>query len=203
MIQRNKNGFTLLELLIAISIFSVISIMAYGGLKTVLDARDASKKVAVRVAESQLAMLRLSNDLQQAVDRSIRDGFGDNLASMLTLSEDNALEWTKAGYSNPERLKRSSLQRISYKLIENNLVRVTWPVLDRAQDTKPNVSILLSDIDSIKWRFNASAGNWSSDWPVITATSGAVPFSLPRAVEVTITFSDLGEVRRLMLIPQA
>ena len=199
--RRYKSGFTLLELLVAISIFSILSVMAYGGLKTVLDARDASKKVAERIAVSQIAMLRLANDLRQTVNRTVRDGFGTSVPEMLTSqSGDNALEWTRAGYSNPEKLQRSNLHRIAYKLEDNKLVRVAWSVLDRAQDTEPSESVLLSDIESLEWRFNVAAGNWSSSWPATPAP--VEPISLPRAVEVTITFSDLGKVRRLILLPQ-
>lgn len=197
--QHRENGFTLLELLIAISIFSVLSVMAYAGLKTVLDAREANDKVAARIAASQLAMLRLSNDLRQTVNRNIRDEFGASVSSMLTQQAgENALEWTRMGYSNPAKLKRSNLQRVSYKLVEDKLIRVTWPVIDRAQGTEASESTLLSEIESLEWRFNVKANNWESSWP----PTGVAATNLPRAVEVKITFSDLGEIRRLILIPQ-
>lgn len=201
--QHYKNGFTLLELLIAISIFSVLSMMAYGGLKTVLDTREANEIVADRVAASQLAMLRLSDDLRQVVNRSIRDGFGTSVSAMLTQQVGNsALEWTRAGYSNPANLKRSNLQRVAYKLDENKLIRVIWPVLDRAQSTEVSESIMLLEIESIEWRFNDQANNWETNWPPAAVVAANRTDSLPRAVEVTIRFSDLGEIRRLFLIPQ-
>lgn len=201
--QRTQYGFTLLELLIAISIFSVLSVMAYGGLKTVLDTREANKHVAERVAASQLAMLRLGNDLRQTVNRIIRDGFGSRLSAMLTHQDGNStLEWTRAGYSNPAKVKRSHLQRVAYKLAENKLIRMTWPVIDRAQDTEAAESIMLSGIESLEWRFNDRAGNWDSSWPPTSVETGTVSDILPRAVEVKVRYSDLGEVRRLFLLPQ-
>lgn len=201
--SHHQNGFTLLELLIALSIFSVLSVMAYGGLRTVLDNREANKIAADRVAATQLVMLRLSEDLRQTANRSIRDGFGATLSAMLTQQAgNNALEWTRAGYFNPVNQKRSNLQRVSYKLVENKLIRVTWPVIDRAQGTEANESIMLSEIESLEWRFNDQANNWDSSWPSAAVVAANRTDSLPRAVEVTITFSDLGEIRRLFLIPQ-
>lgn len=200
-------GFTLLELLIAISIFSVLSVMAYGGLKTVLDSRDANQKVAKRVADIQLVVLRVSNDLQQAVERTVRDAFGDPLPSMMTSqSDETLLEWTRSGYINLGEFKRSNLQRVAYKLKESesgdkeNLVRVTWPVLDRTQGTEPVESIIISGIESLEWKFtdNSTA---SSSWPSNALLAASNIKTLPRAVEMILTFKEIGEIRRVILVP--
>ncbi len=201
-------GFTLLELLIAISIFSMLSVMAYGGLKTVLDSRDANQKVAKRVADVQLVMLRVSNDLQQAVERTVRDAFGTPLPSMMTLQSGEAsLEWTRSGYINLGEFKRSDLQRVAYKLKKNELthilelVRVTWPVLDRTQSTEPVESILISGIESLEWKFNSNSNTESSGWPSSELLAVGDIITLPRAVEMTMIFDDIGEIRRVILVP--
>lgn len=202
-ISKQGQGFTLLELIIAISIFSMISVMAYSSLKTVLNAKEANSIISKRVAASQIAFLRMTNDLRQTVSRTIRDGFGSKIAAMQTdqLGE-NTLEWTTAGYSNPAQFKRSTLQRITYSLIDNNLVRATWPVLDRAQNTEKNDLVLLSNVESLEWRFYDETDNWDTSWPPTSASSGTSLNSLPRAIEVKLTLSDIGEVRRLVLLPQ-
>lgn len=202
------SGFTLLELLIAISIFSVLSVMAYGGLKTVLDSRDANQKTAKRVADVQLAMLRVSNDLQHAAERTVRDAFGTPLPSMMTSqTESTSLEWTRAGYSNLGEFKRSDLQRVAYNLKENefepdllDLVRITWPVLDRTQGTEPVESIIISGVESIEWNFNNRTNTASSNWPITTGTTLDI-ITLPRAIELNMTFEDIGKIRRVILIP--
>lgn len=200
--RQYHTGFTLLELLIAISIFSVLSVMAYSGLKTVLDSRDASQQKAERVADIQIAMLRINNDLLHATERTVRDAFGSPISSMMTLqSGDSSLEWTRSGYSNPGEFKRSNLQRVAYKLNENNLVRVTWPVLDRTQGTEPTESILISDIESLEWNFIDQSNAASSDWPTTAAFAAGRITELPRAVELLINFNDIGEIRRVILLP--
>ena len=77
-----QRAFTLLELLVALSIFSVLSVMAYGGLQTVISTKQATDKSAERISEIQLVMMRISNDLRQAVTRKIRDEYGDFLPAM-------------------------------------------------------------------------------------------------------------------------
>jgi len=201
-LRQSQAGFTLLELLVAISIFSMLSVMAYSGLKTVLDARDANQNIAERVADIQLAMLRINNDLQHAIERTVRDAFGASMPSMMTLQTgESSLEWTRAGYSNPGEFKRSDLQRIAYKLNENNLVRITWPVLDRTQGTEPVESILISEIESIEWNFYDQANAESSSWPTTVASSAGRLAELPKAVELQINFDDIGEIRRIFLLP--
>lgn len=200
--RQTQVGFTLLELLIAISIFSILSVMAYSGLKTVLDSRDANQATAERVADIQLTIMRINNDLQHAVDRTVRDAFGARIASMMTLQTgDSSLEWTHSGFSNPGEFKRSNLQRVAYKLNENNLVRVTWPVLDRTQGTEPIESILISDIESLEWNFIDQSNAASSDWPTTAAFASNIITGLPKAVELTINFNDIGEIRRVILLP--
>jgi len=55
--SRLTRGFTLLELLIALSIFSVMAVMAYGGLKTVLDGHQQIEASALNLESLQKTFL--------------------------------------------------------------------------------------------------------------------------------------------------
>lgn len=194
-----QRGFTLLELLIALSIFSVLSVMAYGSLQTVISTKQSTEKSAERISELQLVMMRISNDLRQAVPRKIRDEYGDFLPAMQSSKNgDETTSWTRGGYRNPAHLKRSNVQRIAYKLEQQKLIRVTWPVLDRAQDTEAQETEVLANIHSIEWRFLNSELKWLSDWPEEGSKSTLTP--LPNAVEFTFELEDWGKVRRIILL---
>lgn len=194
-----KRGFTLLELLVALSIFSILSVMAYGGLQTVITTKQSTEKAADRVSEIQLVMMRISNDLRQAVKRKIRDEYGDFIPAMQSSQNgDETLSWTRAGYRNPAQLIRSNVQRISYKLDKQKLIRITWPVLDRAQDTEAMETEVLTNIESIEWRFLNNDVEWVSEWPEAGTKSGLFP--LPKAVEFTFELQDWGKIRRLILL---
>lgn len=194
-----KRGFTLLELLVALSIFSLVSVMAYGGLQTVITTKNTTQQSADRIAEIQLLMMRMSNDLRQAVSRKIRDEYGDFLPAMQSSkNSDETMAWTRLGYRNPAQLTRSNIQRVAYKLEQQKLLRITWPVLDRAQDTKAINSEVLSNVESIEWRFMNNENEWLSAWPEDGGKDGVYP--LPKAVEFTLELQDWGKIKRLILV---
>jgi len=211
--QRNK-GFTLLELLVAMSIFALLSIMAYAGLDTVLNTRRVLEDNMDRLSEVQKSMLFISRDLNQMVDRGIRDEFGDYkpalIASSLNISLDTPIiEFTRSGYSNPLGAKRSHLQRTAYHLQDNILYRDSWQVLDRAQDSRPYKARLCAKVESILFRYLDNKGEWHTQWPPVNSstTTGQInaagPTLLPRAIEVSLRLSDWGTITRLLRLPES
>jgi general secretion pathway protein J len=194
-----QKAFTLLELLVALSIFSMISVMAYGGLQTVITTKNTTQQVSARIAEVQLVIMRISNDLRQALARKIRDEQGEFVSAMkLDSSSEGEMEWSRAGYRNPASVTRSNIQRVAYKIEKHKLIRMTWPVLDRAQDTEAVQSEVLSNIESIEWRFLNDENAWVSQWP--EDGTKADQFPLPKAVEVNLKLEDFGNIRRLIIV---
>ena len=199
---QHGKGFTLLELLVALAIFSMLSMMAYGGLQTVIETRKSSQFSSERLSQVQLAVLSITNDLRQAVLRKIRDKQGDYLFAMQSdVNGDNQLEWSRLGYRNPARLKRSHVQRVAYLNKEQKIYRMTWPVLDRAQDTTPQHREILNNVVSMEWRFLNQENRWLSSWPETGDQSAAT--RLPRAVEVNIELEDWGKIRRLVFLAES
>lgn len=179
-------GFTLLELLIAMAIFAIMATMAYGGLSTVIDTRQATQGRAEQVRQLQQALYQLNEDLQQAVPRPVRDELGDHEAEFRGGNGQELLSLTRA---TPELLptsEASRLLRISYRFESGKLYRLVWNVLDRTQQSRPLRKRILQ-ADAVHIRFFGS--EWTTNWPV--ASGG-----LPKAVEVTVGLSGLGEIRR-------
>src|SRR5210317_447529 len=140
-------GFTLIEILVALAISSLLAVMAYGGLNTILDAREQTDFSAERLQQIQKAFLWLKRDSEQTIERTIRDEYGDYQRAFIAAEHGRyRLELTRGGYRNPAQLPRSSLQRVAYSLEDNNLQRLTWPYLDRAQDTEPLKVSILEDV---------------------------------------------------------
>ncbi|HUS24070.1 MAG TPA: type II secretion system minor pseudopilin GspJ [Candidatus Binatia bacterium] len=199
-------GFTLLELVVALGVFAVVSVMAYGGLNTVLNSRRAVENAMDETANFQRAYLRLRNDLQLVTNRPARNGLGQPDPALMTTS-DGRLEFTRAGWSNGLLRPRSTAERVSYRLDEDHrLVRASWRVLDRAQESEPVPSVVLEGVEELRWRFLDASGQWQEHWPPQTvgsfggATSGAPPSPPPLAVEVTLRQKAWGELRFLFRV---
>lgn len=201
--HKNKNtGFTLLELLVAITIFAVMSVMAYGGLNSVISNSESSKVALTRLQEVQQTMVNIERDFSQIAKRDIRDEFGSQRAYLIT--DDNSdllIEFTRNGRRNPAGLLRSTMIRVAYRLENGELIRLYWPQLDRVQGMLPYENTLLSNVTSAELQFLDSDNEWHSQWPPLNAsvTPNNTGLTLS-AIEYKITLEDWGEISRLFKV---
>jgi len=196
-------GFTLLELLVAVGVFSILAAIAYGALQTVLTTREHAEIQMQHLAQLQTAFTVMERDIEQAVHRSIRDEFGDPRPPMLGASDNGAIiEFTRMGWRNPTSLPRSFMQRVAYGLKDHTLVRRYWRELDRTQQTEPLESDLLPDINGVEARFLDNTAQWQTQWPPLTtSTQPNATQTLPKAVEITVDTQYWGKITRLFRVP--
>ena len=200
--KQNPHGFTLLELLVAVAIFAVLSAMAYGGLRNVIDNSQQTEIAMKRMQQVQLAMLKISRDLTQLSQRSIRDEYGNSSNYILMgQGDDIFIEFTRGGRRNPAEMLRSHLQRVAYKIEENTLSRLHWPQLDRTQEMLPYESVLLEEVESASIRFLDNNNEWHNEWPPLSATGQPDGNTLAlSAIEFTVTLQDWGELVRIFMV---
>lgn len=197
-----ERGFTLLELLIAITIFAILATFAYSGLKVVLDSEHQTSQYSKRMSQLQLAMSLMKRDIEQVVDRPIRDQQGDEQAALLSGGfAGMLLELTRDGYVNPMKLPRSNLQRVGYQAEDETLYRLTWQILDRAQDSEPHRYKLIDDIQSLELIYYDHEMNKHEQWPpekLLLASEKKA--GLPVAIELKMELKDWGNIRRLFAL---
>lgn len=199
--RRRVAGFTLLELLVAVAIFAVIGAMAYGGLQNVMDQQQRTAQHSDRLKALQTAYRILQRDLEQVLDRSIRNEFGDSVEALVGGSGFNGVEFSRAGFPNPAGFLRSEIQRVAYIPDQDRLLRRTWRVLDRAQDTQPDEQVLAENMVEFAIRFLDDSREWQENWPPLGAPGAAA--GLPVAVEVKLELEDLGALTWLFRVPTA
>ena len=196
------DGFTLLELLVALSIFSLLAAMSYSGLQAVLEQQSYTEQAAERLGELQKLYLVMQRDIEQIVPRMVRDEFGD---AQLPVVGGDALQFTRGGWRNPAGRQRSTLQRVGYAYDDEQLVRYTWSVLDRAQDSEALQQPLIEDVERMQLRYLDKNDEWQEQWPDAAAVINADPADtpvLPQAVEVTIEHKMFGTLVWLFQLPQ-
>lgn len=188
-----SHGFTLLELLVAISVFSVIGLGAYQMLQTIIDSHDRVRSTSDGYVSLNLAFSIIQRDFNQYTSRSIRDLYGEPLPPMVFDNEEMVVEFTRAGWSNPAGRTRSSLQRVAYSVDydKGELTRHFWKVLDRAEDSEPVSRVILTAVEDFR-----VTGFQTEDEEDVFSLDDETPVA-PRAVEVTIAIESLGELTRL------
>lgn len=203
--MRRQRAFTLLELLVALAIFAVLALLAYGGLNGLMNTRAATEERAEELHRLQMTYRILERDIEQWVPRPIRNEFGESEASLRAGERiDAAFELTRGGWRNPAEQLRSTQQRVAYTVRDNALLRYQWPTLDRAPDAKPREQTLLEEVDEVRVRFLDQTGQWQERWPPAGQTfvpGQPAAETLPRAVEVVLITERWGELRWLFLLP--
>ncbi len=187
-------GYTLVEVLIAVTVFAVLAASAYVALNGLARAAMEQRERGESLAALQLAVARFDADLRQVATRPVRLSDGGHEPA-LTGGRQN-LTATRAGWANPAGLRRSQLQRFSWSLQQNSLVRLSWPVTDAAAATQPMADSVLNDVRIIEFRYRDGTGRWHDQWPPAQGGVGA----LPVAVELSLDSRKHGVVRRLLVL---
>lgn len=197
--DRRQAGITLIEVVIAVFIFTILGTMCWQTLDQTLRVSKRNEQELEALLGLQRAMQTLANDFSQYHPRPIREPVGNDWRPpLLADSRSNYLvEVTRSGYGNPLNAPRSTSQRISYRFDQGELIRAQWPVLDPVVATEPQETVILDGLEQIRFLYLGDGGdNWSEQWPPL-GSSQAVP---PRAVEIRLVHEYWGEIRRVIEI---
>ncbi len=188
-------GFTLLEVLVAMVIFSIMSLMAYEGLSSMLKSNETIGAYEHDLKNLQRAMIFIERDFRQLAPRPRRFGFSkEELSPALTagLDAQGLVEFTRSGNPNPANKSRSALQRVQYDFADNKLVRKSWNLVDHLDSDEPLVMPLLSDLDSVELRFMNQNNQWRENW----GADGQLSV-LPKAIELVFVHKHWGQIKRV------
>lgn len=197
--RASEAGFTLVELLVALAIFAMISVAGVTLLRSGSDTQFAVKNRLEEYSRANRLYNAMEGDLAQAVERTVRDQAG---APVPAFTEGDAIApgalfgFVRAGWSNYDDAPRAGLQRVAYALEGGALKRLSWPMLDGAAPS--DASTLIENVSTARLQFRDEKGEWRSDW---TATDAD---ALPRALELRLTIKGKPEQRMLFVVgPQS
>src|SRR5690606_14348343 len=143
-----QQGFTLLEIMIALTIFAVISTLAWQILDGAMRTTTATDAASGKLNQLQRAYNLLERDFFQLQARAPRN------EPEVFYQDENAIELsTMSGVSGEVRL-----ERVRWRLKDHRLWRDVWPVIDSPASVKPEEVPILIDVKEMSWRF------WRQGW---------------------------------------
>jgi general secretion pathway protein J len=195
-----QRGFTLVEVLVALAIFALMAVFAYRGLGAVLQTREHLAEDNRRWRDLALALRQLELDLDMAVDRPVRDA-ADLVQPALVgdpgaFGEQGALLSVSRMGDAWYRGVAADVQRHGYRLNQGRIEQLTWPALDQAPHTEPDVQVLLERVGRFELRYLDDAGQWQPRWPLPGGRTG-----LPAALEAVVELQEGVTVTRVFALP--
>ncbi|MFC4698617.1 type II secretion system minor pseudopilin GspJ [Glaciecola siphonariae] len=195
-------GFTLIELVVAVAIFSFVALAANQVLSNVTSSSEISDAELSNLQSLQRAMLVIERDFQQITDRVPRIQGQEN---KLVLnggefefeSDADGIAMVRSGWHNPQMmLPRSELQNVVYRMQEGQLQRLHTNFVDAVIGTEPKLRVLLDDIEDFQVEvLRTVSSNEEFEWSdTIESTE------LPKAIQITITSTQFGELRRVFQV---
>ena len=195
----SSRGFTLLEMLIALGVFSVIGIMSSQLVARMMDTTERVTDRGRELTELQRAFEIMRRDIEQVSYRYVRDELGD-AGLPLEIGGNELIELTRNGWVNPTGAPRTELQRVAYELRGSALYRIFWPVLDRAPTTVPLEQLLLGDLSNAEFRAVDLSGAEYLYWP-LSPEYDEDPERQLVAIRLTVGSETFGEIQRLWEVP--
>lgn len=179
---------TLVEVLVALAILGLLSLLGYRALDSTLRVRDRVAVEAGRWRELSFFFDRLRDDLDQPSMRGGRAASGE--PRPLWTGNDASLEIAALGHDeNPVR-------RVQYRWNAGAVELLLWPVFDAAPATLPEVHQVVGATRSLRFRYLSRSRAWVDVWPPRVTDTEA-----PLAIRVDLVLADGTRVGRIFALP--
>jgi general secretion pathway protein J len=196
--RTGARGFTLIEILSALLILSLLALMSYRGLGAVLDAREHTRDETDKWRRVTSFLARFERDVQLAAPRQVRSITADSSGTApawrgeVTTTQQARLEFSRFAATDGVDTAR----RIAYRLNEKNEVELwLWPGLDIAPDTMPARYPVLAGVTTFELQYLNPGLVWVTAWP-----SAPTDPPIPQAVRLRIVLASSEEIVRVFAL---
>jgi general secretion pathway protein J len=177
-LRRGGAGFTMVEVLVAIGILAMISMMIFSSFASLKRSKEGVSRASERYREGRMAMARISRELQSAY-LSKHLPIDDSMAVSKVVfqgepgSPADRVDFAAFVHRRMDRDSHESDQaELSFYGSENPELRGTFDLIRRESariDTEPKeggrAQVLASDVDLFDLQYlDALTGQWSERW---------------------------------------
>jgi general secretion pathway protein J len=187
-------GFTLIELMAALLVLSLLALMSYRGLSAVLDAREHVRMETDKWRRVAAFFARFERDVQLAAPRPVRSDSGLAPAWLGQAAGAPAPRLVFSRFAATEGV--DTARRIAYQLNEKQEIELwLWPGLDVAPGTLPLRYPVLAGVKTFDLQYLNPALAWVDAWP----TAPGDPL-LPQAVRLRVVLGSNEEIVRIFAL---
>lgn len=174
--RNNKNlrsGFTLIEVLIAIIIMTVIAVISTNILQSSLSSREFTNQSLERIKKINLASNLVRRDFRQSVNVPMKDLYGQPLKATF-LSPEGSKRIIFTVLVNRYSEETSGVRRVEYLFNESSFIRRQYFAGNPYSSSDYSESVLFEDIDDVKISFSDGI-KWVNSWPLDELTQRSIP----------------------------
>lgn len=199
-------GFTLLELLVAITVLSIVSLIAWRGLDSLMVTRERLEPEVDDVRALLTVFGQLERDLSQIAQPAF---LGLDESPLIARVADGAMLLEMARVAPGAADQPIAVQTVYYRVVEGTLLRQATPPLAHFAPTQADqfeTARLLANVTTMDVRLWRQGAGWLApgETPDASATPGVPPPQsaglLAAGVEVTLTRSNGRAYRRVFLV---
>lgn len=186
--MKKSYGFTLVELLVAIAIFAVLSALGWKVFDYVVKVKERNAEHEAKLSQLQEAYQQILRDTVQAVP--LTANINGEIQPALVL-QNGRFNFSKTGVTDPLNQGLAPDERIEYqyRADEKKLYRLKFRNLNQTGNDQPDSSVLLDNVEQFKIVIlNPSE---SDSWPDRAADStNEDSFAvLPRGLKINLAVS--------------
>lgn len=144
--SHKQSGFTLIEVLIALFIFSLISVGATSALTSSLRGQNQMQQRLEGISEIENMRALIRGDMASLILQPRREAYGNSEPYVLRADGQVLLDFTRTGRSNPMDDARGDLQRVIYVVEDGHFIRRSFSQFSPAPQSGQIDRVLLSSI---------------------------------------------------------